>query len=158
MSFFVGHPAVVGKPGDIHTSALNPLGMEALGSDGIKYVYLKGVASTIAGSVVTYDTAGESALIAADAIGPVAIASAATVASTWGWYVRNTNHATCDINMAANSAASGHVGREGADGAVGDGRAAGDEIRGLVAPASTSAAVYSGARIFDAYVDNSTGA
>lgn len=55
-----------------------------------QFRYLKGVASTVAGSAVTYDEAGLTALIdtdtAATIIGPVAVAMAATVASTWGWY------------------------------------------------------------------------
>ncbi len=65
--------------------------------------------------------------------------------------------ATNGLLTAANSAASGHVGRETADGSVGDGRAAGDEIRGAVTPASTSAGLYTGVRLFRPYVDDSTG-
>jgi hypothetical protein len=52
-----------------------------------EFIYLKGVASTVLGSVVTYNMDdGSTALLAANAIGPVAIAMAATVASTFGWY------------------------------------------------------------------------
>lgn len=52
-----------------------------------EFVFLAGVASTTANSWVTYNMDdGSTALLAANAIGPVAIATAATVASTWGWY------------------------------------------------------------------------
>src|SRR3990172_421349 len=84
--------AVVGAPGDIDTTQKNPVGAEAVFSDGNTYVYLPGVASTVAGSWVTvHGPTGVSsqvtALLTATATGPVAIATAATVASTWGWYL-----------------------------------------------------------------------
>lgn len=53
-----------------------------------EFVYLPGVASTIAGSVAAYDTrgSGSTTLAVAATRGPVGVAMAATVASTWGWY------------------------------------------------------------------------
>ncbi len=52
-----------------------------------EFIYLKGVASTVRGSWVTYNADDwTSTLLAANAIGPVAVAMAATVASTAGWY------------------------------------------------------------------------
>lgn len=52
-----------------------------------EFIYLKGVANTARGSWVTYATDdGATTLAVANAIGPVAIAMAATVASTYGWY------------------------------------------------------------------------
>jgi len=54
---------------------------------GGEFIFLKGVASTAIGSWVTYDMDdGGTVLLAANAIGPVAIATAATVANTGGWY------------------------------------------------------------------------
>lgn len=51
------------------------------------FKYLKGVASTAVGSWVTYNADDFStALLAANAIGPVAIAMSACVASEYGWY------------------------------------------------------------------------
>ena len=50
MSFFVGEPAVVGAPGDIHSTQQNPVGLEATDAVGNIYKYLPGVASTVAGS------------------------------------------------------------------------------------------------------------
>lgn len=52
-----------------------------------EFIYLKGVASTAVGSWVTYNQDDHStALLAANAIGPVAVAMSANVASQYGWY------------------------------------------------------------------------
>lgn len=52
-----------------------------------EFIYLKGVASTAIGSWVTYNLDDWSTtLLAANAIGPVAIAMSANVASQYGWY------------------------------------------------------------------------
>ena len=52
-----------------------------------EFVYLKGVASTVLGSFVTYNSDDNStALLAANAIGPVATSMSINVASQYGWY------------------------------------------------------------------------
>lgn len=52
-----------------------------------EFIYLLGVASTAVGSAVTYNADdGSTALLAANAIGPVAFAMSANVASSYGWY------------------------------------------------------------------------
>lgn len=52
-----------------------------------EFIYLLGVASTAIGTWVTYNLDdGSTARLAADAIGPVAIAMSANVASQYGWY------------------------------------------------------------------------
>lgn len=52
-----------------------------------EFIYLKGVASTAVGSWVTYNIDdGSTTLLAANAIGPVAVAMSANVASQYGWY------------------------------------------------------------------------
>ena len=52
-----------------------------------EFIYLKGVASTAVGSWVTFnDDDNSTALLAANAIGPVAVAMSANVASQYGWY------------------------------------------------------------------------
>jgi hypothetical protein len=52
-----------------------------------EFIYLKGVASTAIGSWVTYNLDdGSTALLVANAIGPVAVAMSANVASQYGWY------------------------------------------------------------------------
>ena len=53
-----------------------------------EFIYLKGVASTAVGSWVLYNPDDFSTtLLAANDIGPVAVAMSANVASQWGWYM-----------------------------------------------------------------------
>lgn len=84
---FVGHQAIDASS----TEQKHGLGtcVEAQhGTYGVgKFIYLKGAASTVAGSWVTFNQDDHStALLAADAIGPVAVAMAPTVAGEFGWY------------------------------------------------------------------------
>ena len=52
-----------------------------------EFIYLQGVADTVVGSCVTYSQDDNStALLVADAIGPVAFAMSINVASSYGWY------------------------------------------------------------------------
>ncbi len=52
-----------------------------------EFIYLKGLASTAIGSWVTYNLDdGSTTLAVADAVGPVAVAMSANVASQYGWY------------------------------------------------------------------------
>lgn len=54
-----------------------------------KFVYLKGVASTLVGSWVTISSDDfTTTLVVANAIGPVGVAMSANVASQYGWYQR----------------------------------------------------------------------
>ena len=70
-----------------------------------EFVFLKGVASTVAGSVVTYSSDDHStALLVRDAIGPVAIAMAAIVADKCGWYMVLGKHPAGLSNDAADNA------------------------------------------------------
>lgn len=98
--------------------------------DGSEYIYLKGVTSTAAGSVVTFDEAGVTTLIAANAIGPVAIANAAVDASTkYGWYmIFGSRTAACDAGVVDNA----KVYIDGTSGRVDDTVVAGDQVHGAV--------------------------
>lgn len=52
-----------------------------------EFIFLKGLAATVVGSWVTYAADDNStALLAANAIGPVAIAMSANLAGYYGWY------------------------------------------------------------------------
>lgn len=52
-----------------------------------EFIYLKGAANTAIGSWVTYNLDdGSTTLLAANAIGPVAVAMSANVANQYGWY------------------------------------------------------------------------
>jgi hypothetical protein len=68
-----------------------PLGTRVRGTDPSygegEFIYLKGVASTAVGSWVTYNSDdGSTTLLAANAIGPVAVSMSANVANQYGWY------------------------------------------------------------------------
>lgn len=72
-------------------TAQHPLGTIVRATDPVygagEFIYLKGVASTAVGSWVTYNPDDfSSTLLAANAIGPVAIAMSACVANEYGWY------------------------------------------------------------------------
>lgn len=113
----------------VDSTQKNPLGARGFDENGNEYIYLAGVASTVAGSVVTYDEAFLSTLVVANAIGPVAIAQAATVASTWGWYLIDGDcQVSCDAGIVDNS----KVYIDGTAGRVDDTVVAGDQVLGAV--------------------------
>lgn len=99
-----------------------------------EFIYLKGVASVAEGSAVLYDEVFASSLLAANDVGPVAIAMAAVVANKYGWFQISGKAA---VKVAAASADNGFLGREGADGQLGDGFAAGDQLTAAVARSAT---------------------
>lgn len=74
------------------TTQRHPLGTILKGLDPVygegEFIYLKGVASTVAGTLVDYDNnAGTTTITPATAgTGPVAIAMSANVAGQYGWY------------------------------------------------------------------------
>lgn len=70
----------------VDSTAKYALGTRAWDKSGQEYIYLLGVASTAANDAVTYNYAYATARAVADAVGPVAIAQAAIVASKYGWY------------------------------------------------------------------------
>ncbi len=53
---------------------------------GNEYIFLEGVASTVAGDPVIFNESGETTRLAGSGVGAVAIAMAATVADKFGWY------------------------------------------------------------------------
>jgi len=80
---------VVGENSSIQKHELGKISMmyDATTYRWGEYIYLKGVASTVVGSVVTYAQDDMStALLVADAIGSVALSMGITVASEFGWY------------------------------------------------------------------------
>ena len=140
MAYFISTPPVAGRPAEVHTVQMNALLTPAMDNDFKKYIYLKGVGSTVAGDAVTYDEAGVTTLLAANAIGPVAIATAAVDStSEWGWFVVEAPGGVT-VNGVASSADNVGVGRETTNGKLGDGRAAGDQIIGSVARSATTGA------------------
>jgi len=117
MANLTGYPqAFHGNTSIVDTSVQVPLGTRAVDSSGNEYIYLTGVASTVAGSWVNYDEAFLTILLVPNAIGAVAIAMAATIASRFGWYlvkgsVTNAKAATVADNfpLFIDAAAAGSV-------------------------------------------------
>lgn len=126
----------------VDTVAANAMGTAVRGLDQIggagEYIYLTGVTGTVKGSWVTFDENGITALLAANAVGPVAVAMAVIDANTkFGWYcVRGA----VDAMVAANTADNAKLGFETTAGNAGDGAAAGDAISGAVSRAATAGA------------------
>ncbi len=90
----LGAPA----PGNVDASMLVPGGTIRTFRDAVlgegEFIYLLGVANTVLGSVVSYNISDGVSLVGATALwagtagtgAPVAVATAAIVASKWGWY------------------------------------------------------------------------
>jgi len=92
MAFFVSENVLVGQGiAENSTTQKQALGQIVRAKDpdyGMgEFIYLKGVASTAVGEWVTYNADDwTTTLLAANAIGPVAIAMSACVAGEFGWY------------------------------------------------------------------------
>lgn len=92
-----------------------------------EFIYLKGVASTAVGSWVTYNMDdGSTTLLAANAIGPVAVAMSANVASQYGWYqIQGKAVALCLAGFVDNA----NVYATSTAGSVDDAVVAGDRVK-----------------------------
>lgn len=115
---------------DISDTAQMPLGTRVQAVDpsyGVgEFVYLKGVASTIVGSVVTYNVDDHStALLVANAVGPVAVAMSACVANKYGWY-QIFGKAVVDAGTVSDN---GNVYGTATPGEVDDAVVAGDRVK-----------------------------
>jgi hypothetical protein len=87
MAYFTGPTPVSGIPGEVHSTKQNDLGTIARASDGCDYIYLQGVANTVAGDWVNFKQGvWTTARLTTTMRGGVAIATAAVVASNYGWY------------------------------------------------------------------------
>jgi hypothetical protein len=149
--------SAVGKSDDIHTTQSNPFGTKARGVDGSEWVYLKGVASTVAGSVVTFDEAGLTTLIVANAIGPVGVAGAALDAATkFGWYCVRSASGGISVATDAGVVDNAKVYIDGTAGRVDDTVVAGDQVMGMVFR-GTDTANFSLAQLDYPYVSDSLG-
>lgn len=93
-----------------------------------EFIYLEGVASTAVGDWVTYNMDdGTTTRLAADAIGPVAVAMSANVASQYGWYqIQGKAVGAASTGFADN----GNVYATATAGEVDDAVVAGDRVKG----------------------------
>lgn len=113
------------------------LGTRAFDASGNEYIYLQGVANTTAKLAVTYDENYLTTLTVANAVGCVAIAMAATVADTYGWYmIKGTATATANDTVAADKQLYLTAGA----GKLDDADVAGDAIIGAISRSTGTAA------------------
>jgi hypothetical protein len=89
MANLVGYPGPsAGDTTKVFTTADNPLGMRGFDAAGNEYIFLKGVASLVAGDWVTYNgVTGVTARIPTTTVsGMLAVAVAAPAAGQFGWF------------------------------------------------------------------------
>ena len=139
MAFTITTPGVGWQPIATTDNVQNhPLGTIVTAVDPIyfggEFIYLKGLAATAVGTWVTYNTDDMSTtLLAANAIGPVAIAMSACVASNFGWYqIAGKAQGLALASFADN----GNVYATATAGSVDDAVVAGDRVK-LAVGAST---------------------
>jgi hypothetical protein len=127
---------------EISATAKMPIGMTVRAEDkastatGVgEFVYAKGVASTVVGSVVTVDEAGVTALAAANAKGRIAVAMAATVASKFGYYQIS---GMGSAKVLAGFADNGVCFLTATAGSVDDADVAGDLVKGMMGRGAVS--------------------
>jgi hypothetical protein len=102
-----------------------------------EFIYLKGAASTVAGSWVTYNLDdGSTTLLAANAIGPVAIAMSANVANQYGWYQIQGKAVGKALTGFVDNA---NVYATATAGSVDDAVVAGDRVKGAVGASALDA-------------------
>ncbi len=123
---------------DVHDSALHTLGSKTR-RNGKEYIYLTGVASTAAGSWVSFDEEHLTSLLVADAVGRVGIAMAATVASTYGWYQIYGKSTTAKV--LASFADNGLIYSTATAGSVDDAVVTGDLVVGAIGRSAISGGV-----------------
>ena len=107
-----------------------PTLMERYEENGNVYVCLKGVASTVVGSVVTFDEVGVSTLLAANAIGLVAVAQGIVdTTSKRGWYLIN---GSCQTKVSAGFVDNANCYATATAGEVDDAIVAGDRVKNMI--------------------------
>lgn len=122
-----------------------------------EYIYLKGAASTLPKSWVSYNPLDYSTqLLASNAIGPVAVAMATTVGSYTGWYCISGR---VSAKAAQSFADNGNVYITATSGTVDDAVVAGDlVVNAKGAGAETSANGYADFELWRPYVTDRAGA
>ena len=100
-----------------------------------EFIYLLGVGSTTVGSWVTYNMDnGGTALLAANGVGPVAVAMSANIASQYGWYqIGGKAVGACLTNFADNA----QVWITATGGSIDDASVAGDLVNNAKGASTT---------------------
>jgi hypothetical protein len=134
MAFTITQPVIGMQPiAEVETVQRHGLGRIVPATDETygdgEFIYLKGVASTVVGSWVTYNSDdGTTALLAANAIGPVAIAmSVCDAATKFGWYqIQGKAVGACLAGFLDNA----NVYATATAGSIDDAVVAGDRVKG----------------------------
>lgn len=140
MAELTGPPQLFGaNTAAIDTTAKHELGTRAHDTGGNEYIYLLGVTSTAAGDFVTYDEAFATARLVANATGDVAVAMAAIVASSYGWYLIKGS-----TTVAAATATTDNVGVyiDSNAGKVDDTAVGGDYVFGVIARSTVTSSLF----------------
>lgn len=115
---------------DVDTSQKYRLGKRLKDSAGNEYIYLKGVANTAQGSWVSFDEAHVTTLLAANAVGRVAVARAAVDATTkFGWF---QIYGKVSAKVLASFADNGKIFATSTAGSVDDAVVTGDLVVGAI--------------------------
>jgi hypothetical protein len=123
------------------------LGTRIKDSAGNEFIYLKGVTSTAQGSWVSFDEVHVTTLLAANAVGRVAVAQAAVDASTkYGWYCI---YGKTSAKVLASFADNGKIFSTSTAGSVDDAVVTGDLVVGAIG----RSAVDGGSSTGQAYVE-----
>jgi hypothetical protein len=134
MAYCVDASPTAGIPGEVHTTKLNELGVVRLFSDGFHYIYLQGIGSTVAGDWVCFKTGTwVTARLTTAMKGGVAIATAATIASTYGWYGYVGNFTS---NCLSATLSNGYLYATGTAGSAEDLITKNEQIKGAVSMAA----------------------
>lgn len=131
--------AVVGRAGEIHTSAKNPIGSQYVDENGNEYIYLVGFAANADGVWCSFNASTyQGVILTADAVGRVAVSTAAVLAANWGWFqIKGFKAVTSSDTVSA----AGGLFIDGTPGRVDDASVAGDFVNGAVSTAADTANV-----------------
>lgn len=129
MSFETQRIVPAGALTKVYDTKEYKLGERVRDNIGNEYIFLKGVASTAAGSFASWDNAYATALLAANAVGCVGVAKAAIVANKYGFYqIYGINEEASTDTIAADK----QLYIDGTAGRADDAAVAGDLIVGAV--------------------------
>src|SRR5574341_35098 len=132
------------------TTQKHPLGTRVIASDPVygeaEFIYLKGVAATAIGNLVTYDVKdGVTVRAVAASKGPAAVAMSANVANQYGWYCVKAG--SVPLSCAAAAAVDVALYVTATAGAVDDAAVAGQGIVGAMLNTAAAGAALADARI-----------
>lgn len=147
MAFRITDQLIGSQPiADTSTTQLHPAGTIVHAVDptlgGGEFIYLKGVASTVVGSLVRYNTSSFQTALGALAQllpQPLAVAMSANVANQWGWY--QISGIAVVAKLATTSfAANAALGLASTASGVAIATASGNEVQGALVAVVASAA------------------